>query len=288
MYFDAVKLGNAGPPNAVTIPYPVAERFFAPVALPPSYVRELQRGPDAEHFAVGDRYDLLLGGNDVEPVTLTTLVGFESDEGVGNDSYIGALATLDNKDGLLFQQNYYVVRRHHERGNAAAGLGPGQAAVHAGLLKEPLRFDVETQIASRLVQRMKSLAPDAVRLKAASLSPAIKVQSFTLGDGSLRYYARAEWRSGNEPNGRATFALAAWIAPQPTPHILAVEAQGSSLGGFEEELPNLLNVVDLGNGRAAIIVSESGEDSSALFLFEYRDGVALSQMRRLQSLEAGE
>ncbi|MGA7416323.1 MAG: hypothetical protein WBW33_37985 [Bryobacteraceae bacterium] len=288
VYFDAVKFGNNGPPNAIDIPYPVAKGFFAPVALPASYVKGLQHGPGAERFDIGDHYDLLLGGNDVATMTLTSLVGFPSDEGVGNDSYIGALATLDSQDGLLFQQDYYVVRRPQPNRRVDAPVGQTQPAAHASLLKEPVRFDVDTQIASLLIRRMKTLAPEPVRLKAANIAPAIKVQSFTLADGSLRYYARAEWKSGNEPNGVPTFAFAAWISPRPTLHIQAVEDQGSSLGGFEEEFPNLLNVVDLGNGRAAVIVAEFGEDGSGLLLLEYSDGVALSQMRKLQVIEAGE
>jgi hypothetical protein len=291
VYFDAVKFGNSRPPNAVDIPDPVAKGFFSPVALPASYVRGLQRGSGAERFDVGDHYDLLLGGAEVATVTLTSLVGFQSDEGVGNDSYIGALATLDSKEGLSFQrddQDYYVVRRSQESRKADAHLGQGQPAAHAGLVREPVRFDIESQIASRLIQRMKTLAQEPVRLKAANIAPAIMVQSFTLSDGSLRYYARVEWKSGNEPNGVPTFAFAAWIAPLPTLHVLAAENQGSSLGGFYEEFPNLLNVVDLGDGKAAIIVAEVGEDSSGLLLLEYRDGVALSQMRTLQSIEAAE
>jgi hypothetical protein len=57
--------------------------------------------------------------------------------------------------------------------------------------------------------------------------------------------------------------------------------------GFEY-LPNLLNVIDLGAGKTAIVVSEHGDDSGSLRLLEYRDGVGLREMRTLQSIAAGE
>src|SRR6185369_2006255 len=100
------------PKNASKIAYPIADLFFIPVGLPPAYFASFQQKPGAEHFSVGDRYDLLLGDGGVTTVKLTTLVGFQSDEVVGNDSFIGALGTVEDPDWLLFSRNYYVVRRH--------------------------------------------------------------------------------------------------------------------------------------------------------------------------------
>ena len=86
-----------------------------PERLPWSYIAKLQQLSDAEHFKVGDKYDLILGCGMTATVTLTTIVGTEGDEPVGNDSYIGALASLDDSDKeFLLSRNYYVVRRHRE------------------------------------------------------------------------------------------------------------------------------------------------------------------------------
>src|SRR5437867_281973 len=74
VYFGAVKFGGTVPKGAVKIAYPIADSFFTPVGLPPEYVGRFQKGPQAEHFSIGDRYDLLLGDGGTTPVTLTALV----------------------------------------------------------------------------------------------------------------------------------------------------------------------------------------------------------------------
>jgi hypothetical protein len=53
------------------------------------------------------------------------------------------------------------------------------------------------------------------------------------------------------------------------------------------ELPDLLNVVDLGGGKTGIIFGISGEDSGSLNLAEYSDGASLREMRSLHSIGAG-
>jgi hypothetical protein len=130
---------------------------------------------------------------------------------------------------------------------------------------------------------MKTMATDAKRHEAESVSPSFAVQQFRLGDGSLRYYARAGWKSGKETGAKLIYGLGAWIAPLPTVHALAVE----SASGFEY-LPDLLNVIDLGGGSTAIVIGQHGDDSGSLSLVEYHDGADLSHMRTLQSIGAGE
>jgi hypothetical protein len=114
VYFDAVKFNGTVPPNARKLPYPVVNGFFEQVELPSNYVAQFQNRPNAEHFQISDEYDLIVGNDGIVPITLTTLIGFESDEQVGNDSYIGALATVKNSDYLLYSKGYYAVRRHQE------------------------------------------------------------------------------------------------------------------------------------------------------------------------------
>ena len=238
--------------------------------LPADYVVGFQKASDAEHFAIGDRYDLLLGSGEIAPVRLTTLVGCETDEYVGNDSFVGALATLEQPDILTATKGYYAVRRHQEP----------QGASHkfAQLSDEPIRFDVETRIAALLNGRMKQAATDAEQRVAGRVAPSLKVQAFQIADGSLRYYARAEWKSGKETVSQHPYTLAAWITPTPTLQILAIETG----------LPDLLNVVDLGAGRTGIILHLSYGESTKLELAEYRDGVRIESMRELQSISFGE
>ena len=290
VYFDAVKFNGTVPSNAQKLAPPVAERFFDPVELPASYIAQFQKGPNAEHFALGGKYDLLPGlGGAIVTITLITLLGSEGDEGVGNDPFIGALATVrDEDEGYLPMKAHYVVRRHQESQNSGSNPGSKIRTVYAGLQDESVRFDIQTRIVALLNDRMKTMTTDAERPSGRTFSPAFKVQSFRVADGILRYYARAEWKAVKGPPGAPTLALGAWIAPSPTLHILAVETRTSGYDDFEGELPNLLNVVDLGGSRTGIIVGISGEDSGSLDLMEYRDGVDLRHMRSLQSIGAGE
>lgn len=281
VYFDAVKFGGTAPPNAVKINSPVADGFLGPVALPAGYVNRFQKGSGAERFAIGDRYDLLLGGDDVATFTVTTLVGFEGDEETGNDSYIGALGTVDRDTGLLFERDYYAVRRHRESERTP------RTKPNSTLFREPVRLDIQVQIAALMNGRMKTQIDGSARQKIEKLSPALEIQSFTVANGNRRYYARCEWRSGAESNNRPSYVLGAWISPLPHLRILAVE-QSTSPYGFEDQLPLLRNVVDLGDGRSGLIVSIAGEDSRSLQLLEYHDGADLKHMRTLQSIGAGE
>jgi hypothetical protein len=288
VYFDAVKFNGSKPSLAEKIAPPVADGFFMPEKLPWSYIAKLQQGSEAEHFKMGDRYDLILGSGMTAAVTLTTMVGTEGDEPVGNDSYIGALATLDDSGKeLLLSRNYYVVRRHLEP--AAAPYPPSdQQPVSAGIEDEPVRFDIQTQILDLLTQRMQAAATESERRDAQGISPIFNAESFRVADGTLRYYARAEWKWGKPEDLRSNFALAAWIIAEPKLRIAAVQTTTSPYDGLDTLLPKLLNVLDLGGGRTGIILSISGEDSASTRLLEYHDGIDFQHMRVLQTIEAGE
>jgi hypothetical protein len=292
IYFDAVKFEGTASSIARSIAPPVADDFFEPMELPASYIIRFQKTPNAEHFSLGDRYDLLLGNGLVATVKLTTVVGCETDEPVGNDSYVGALATIEDKDlhGLL-TKGYYAVRRHEgtqRNGVEAKPDANAGAAKYAVLLDGPVPFDVESQLAELLTSRMKAEASDAEKKAIGKVSPALKVQSFQLADGSLRYYVRAEWNTGKDPTGMSNYLLAAWVAPLPTLHSLALEKRTSPYGGINDGLPDLLNVVGLGTGKTGIILSIRGEDNSELTLREYKDGASAEKMPVAQSIGAGE
>lgn len=289
VYFDAVKFEGTMASNARKIANPVAGAFFTPVELPASYIERFQKKPNAEHFAIGDRYDLLLGNGTIATIKLTTLVGCETDEEVGNDSFIGALGTVEKNDALAFTKEYYAVRPHQEpKGGGAKPKTTADYLKYSGLRDQPVRFDIETRIAEVLNLRMKTEATDAERRTAGDVAPAFKVQPFQVADGSLRYYVRAAWKSGKEPKDTPTYLLAGWIMPLPTLHISAVEKRTSPYDGIESGLPDLRNVVDLGNGRTGIIVDITGLDSTELRLVEYRDGANLKGMPVLQSIGTGE
>ncbi|HXX21305.1 MAG TPA: hypothetical protein VEJ46_18050 [Candidatus Acidoferrum sp.] len=282
IYFDAVKFEGTMHSNARKIAPPVADAFFEPVQLSASYLARFQNTPEAERFAIGDRYDVLLGNGLTATIKLTTLVGCETDEGVGNDSFIGALGTIEDENLWgLFTRNYYAVRRHQE-------AQPPGSVKYAVLLDEPARFDVEARLAELLTAKMKTEATDAERKTIGNVSPALKVQPFQVADGSLRYYARAEWDASSDATGMSSYLLAAWVAPLPELRVLSVEKRTSPYGGIGDGLPDLLNVIDLGNGKAGVILDVRGEDSTELILAEYQDGLNVREMRVIQSIGAGE
>jgi len=286
VYFDAVKFRETVPKDAVKIAHPIADSFFNPVGLPPDYVARFQQKPGAEHFSIGDHYDLLLGDGGTTTVTLTTLVGFEGDEQVGNDSFIGALATPERADRLIFTRDYYVVRRHIEPPPNTPKPKFDPKAPIVRLDPDPVPFDIETRAATLITERMKGAAtPEDLRRRAEKISPTLTVQRFTIADGSTRYLLWADWRSAQGPGYESTVRLAAWLAPSPSLHFLAVEPPGAGDGVQKE---NLLNVVDLGSGRTGIVVYIEGADSRGIQLKEYKDGADLKHMRAIQSVGVAE
>jgi hypothetical protein len=289
VYFDAVKFGNTYPRDAQSIAPPVAAGFLGPVELSAEYIARFQKSPTAERFSVGDKYDVL-SPCPATPVTLTKLVGAESDEPTGNDSYIGALAAFgsDEDAAIAFSGggNYLVLGRHHEIPQPASSFQRPQSC--AGLGVDPVPFDTQSLIVRLLTQQMETMATDSEKQQAERISPLFDVHAFYLADGKRRYYARIEWASGADQNFKVLCALAAWIAPEPSLHVLASESRDSRYEGLDSAVPELLNVADLGDGRTAIIMSVIGLDSAYTDLFEYADGSDLRHMRKIQSIGAGE
>jgi hypothetical protein len=120
---------------------------------------------------------------------------------------------------MNYTLGYLAVRRHRE---LPGGTGKDQErirTVFACLLNEPVRFDIRSKIVDLLNGRMKSMATDAQRHEAESVSPLFAVQQFHLAEGTQRDYARAAWKSGTEPREKTIYSLGAWIAPRPTLHV---------------------------------------------------------------------
>jgi hypothetical protein len=281
VYFEAVKFNGTFPSAPESIAAPIADSFFQPKVLQASSLARFQEEPGAEHFALGDRYDLLLDGGRVATITLATLVGFESDEFVGNDSYIGALASVPTADLPFFTRDYYAVRRHEATRRVGSTRRTGQRTTFASLGNEPVPLNVQTRVAALIRERLKM---DAFYARTAEqTSPSIKeAQRFTVAGGRGRYYVRAELMSS-----AVCATIGAWFAAAPTLHIVAAEESGC-LQDFLPETPRLLNVVDLDGGRTGLILSFMGGDGRKLELFEYRDGAGVTDMRSLQSISFGE
>jgi hypothetical protein len=277
IFFQAVTFGGTLPPDAQELPWPVASGFCCPVKLPASYLARFQKAPGAEHFALGDKYDLIIDKGETVTVTLTTLVGAESDEGVGNNSHIGALASLEkHKEGWL-GSNYYAARRHRQRTERIAY--PSIAWIR----REPVRLDIQTEILGFLTAEVSARVSEAKRSAVGNVPPSLAVQQFRLADGTIRYYARAEWQRGEWPTVEASYSLGGWFAPFPKLHVVAVE-----LGWDFESLPELLNVIYLGPDRTGVIVKTKGVESIWWELHEYRDGVGVRGMPTLHSTGGGE
>jgi hypothetical protein len=158
-------------------------------------------------------------------------------------------------------------------------------STYAYLEPGPVRFDVQTQIADLLTSRMKVLATEAARRATERVSPLVEVKAFHLSDGRLRYYASAGWYSGAQATDDNSYSIGAWFSPEPTLHIIALEPRTS---GYQGDEPKLLNIIDLGGGKTGAIVFISSGESIETDLLEYRDGVALKDMRVLQSIATGE
>lgn len=281
VYFGAVQFHGTLPATTKKI-VPTAGQFFEAVELSPEFIAPFQKNLASEHFALGDHYDLILEENHIATVSLTTLIGCETDEGVGNDSYIGALATLNGDDLPYFRKDYYALRRHQMHQNATAKT----PTMWVRMENEPVEFSIQSQIVGLLTDRMKVLATDTQRRRAESTSPVFQAQAFRLADGSLRYYARALWKPVKDLD-RTSYALGAWVAPLPKLRILAVEERTCGYEDFECVVPNLLNVVDLG-GKTGLILSNRADEYTGLSLVEYGDGLTVKRMRTLQSIGAGE
>jgi hypothetical protein len=279
IYFDAVHFKGTLPTDTKELAQPLEPGFFDIFQLPEDYVARLAKPAGAERFAVGDEYDLLAGNGTIIPVTLTTLVGSEGDEEGGNNSYIGALASANRPNELFFTSGYYAVRRHEEPDHRFK-----PASSYAGLSDEMVPFELQTEMVSLLTQQVATTATGVQRRLVEGKSPAFTMQAFRVAGGGLRYYGVAEWRSGAQA-ASPDFSLAAWFDPAPSLHVLALEIDRTP---DLYQLPRILNVVDLGAGRTGMIVGESGEDSSATVLVEYRDGANVAHMRVLQSIGAGE
>ena len=285
VYFDTVKFNGAMDTTGHKLAGPRAESFLSPVALPASYVAGFQKRPGAEHFAVGDRYDLLLDSGKVATISLTRLVGDEGDEGTGGQSFIGAIGIVAKAGRRYFTKDYYAVTRHSTSRPANPAARARTPVPKAELGDTTVQSDTRERIAALFTERLKADSDSVARSATDVGEPAVFVQQFRTADGNLRYYATAAWPF-TQVQDRAAYKLAAWLTTKPTLKLLAVETCLCEVD--TPQLPRLLNVVDLGRGRTGVIAEIKGQYLWEFGLYEYRDGVGLKKMRVLQTMAVGD
>ncbi len=160
VFFDAVKFKGTVPRTARPLAIPTTFGFLFQRELPTSYVAQLQKKAGTEQFHAGDQNDLLLGDGRIATVTLTTMVGYVSDDEDDDPSYIGALAKVYDATALVGPQGYYVLQRHDSSKTASGKAQPTSASAtlltssgsFASLFEEPVRFDLQMQIAALLTE----------------------------------------------------------------------------------------------------------------------------------------
>jgi hypothetical protein len=185
-YFNVVHFGASMPAHPRFLPPAVAAQFGSGFELTPADILRL-RLPGEEPFALGSHYDVILGNGLLAHATVTTLLGFPQDEGVGNDSYSGALLTVDSASETVFAlpSDYFVLRRPTATPSPAPRTPFNSAP---GLIRAPVSFALQTQMAA-LLNRRRRLDLEGQPQKGTL---AFAVQALRLASGAVRYYVRAE------------------------------------------------------------------------------------------------
>jgi len=276
VYFQAVKFNNTFPKTAREIAPPVASAFFKPKAVDALALAKFQQEKGAEHFAIGDRYELLLGNGRSAAIRLTQLVAFESDEFVGNDSYIGALAAVATNDVRFLNGDYFAVRRFSSarRKNSfkLSSVEPSSGVKESAL--------------SLIRERMASGVgvPPAIQEEIRQVKPSAVVwQSLAKSDSSsLRHHVFLELHLKED-----CLAGSAWLSGKPL-RITAFEEPICELHGLDTIVPRILNVVDLTDAKVGLVVEFLGGDGRRLELLGYVEGAGFNEMPKLQTISVGE
>lgn len=281
IYFGAVKFGSTTVNGSVKIPAPIITHFpFPPIGLASGHVRRFQTARGAERFSIGDQYDLLLGNGRVSSVTLTRYVGFLSDEEVGNESYIGALARVPEAD-RPFLRGYQAVTRHQDDLGASTAPAGASATPFAALAGTPADGRTTARVVADVRARIgrvttSQLRPMALRGPATLES----IQQFRTVGGAVRFLVSVTF------DGCRAVAL---LGESPTPAFAVDEYAYDRCDRAESgQPPRLVNVIDLGRTRTGLIVDQRGVAGLAISLVEYRDGRPLSKLPVLQLLAVGE
>jgi hypothetical protein len=267
IYFDAVKLGGADP-NARLLPSAAAEALFMQPRTVTARTRVAleQKYKGLEHLAVGDHYSLLLDAGRIATVTIRQLVASDGDEYTGNDSYVGALATIAPDDLKFFTGDYYAVRR-------ASTLTASRTKTFAHLIRSPVQPAVRTRIATLVRTGTSAERPPA------SID---RLQELALSGGRHVYLANAASRSRT-----ACAQFRFWLEAVPSLKVIAFNRSACE-PDREVEAARVLAVIEIGEGRTGLVVDSPGFDGRSLELTEYRDGEDLAATPTLWLISVAE
>ena len=254
-YFEPVHFGTL-PTRDNQLVQPRTPDFFGPRPIATADLERV-RPVTGEPFKIGGRYDVLAADGGTVPMVLTSLVKFHTDEGVGNDSYIGALGRVAAPDLARLRGNYVVIRRP-DSPDAARGS-------RAILTEGPVPSGVTAKL-----------------LAIVGGTRVIAAQSFTTAGGETRQFVVATVGTGRECRTRLT-----WLTGQPESRVLAVEDRPFCGGTLYAGL-RLRAVVDMGSGRTGLVVVLQGSGGREVKLVEYQDGLKLEEMRVWQTISVGD
>lgn len=237
----------------------------------------------------GDAFLIQLGNGSIMTATVSRMLGTSSTDGF----FLGALATVAPRDVVAFQATsakvFIAVRRSAAPYSKLATLSHTSSVAERQAITVLLRQHSEGFIAGARARFKLEFhaAPEIPAAQTARLQRLLhgegtvhtEITPVKLASGESRYYVRAEWLVG----GKATFAVAAWIAVAPQPSVLwwdaddaarcfagaeiALDAPGSGMSLFSE----LLNVATLPDGRTGLALLAGGYESFDLNLDLFSD-----------------
>ena len=279
-YFAANNTLVTDPPLGADLPSPVAE-YRASDGLHDLSLGRLAKfklEPDVQ-VRIGDRYELMLGGNQTSQIEVERLVELPT----CTDTFIGAIARVTRSDDVFrrARAKYYIAR--HKAGeplpDGVSTLTGARPAIDSQRLEANLYSRMQVDLKrisathdpvldaperSTLLRRLKAFDQ---RLGRGAGALTYDVQSVRIS-GSLRYYVKAQWTI----EGSARFLMTAWVLPD-----LSIESADSSMSkllhmlDFEhynlslKDLPKILNVFS--DGR--LLVTDEGYESFSISLYRY-------------------
>ena len=254
-YFEPVHFGTL-PTRDNQLVQPRTPDFFGPRPMAAADLERV-RPVTGEPFRIGSRYDVLAADGGVVPMVLTSLVKFHTDEGIGNDSYIGALGRVAPPDMARLRGNYVVIRRPDSPDPARGS----RAALTEGL--------VPSAVAARL-------------LTIVGGTRVIAAHQFTTAGGDARQFVATTAGTGRECRTRL-----AWLTGQPEYRVLSTEDL-PFCGSTRYAGLRLRAIIDMGLGRTGLVVVWQGGASKSVKLVEYRDGLKLEEMHVWQTISVGD
>jgi hypothetical protein len=276
LYFAANNIRVTDPPLGSSLPSPIAKYRGSDGLhdLPLERLDKLKLEPNVR-VRIGDRYELMLGGNRILQIEVERLVELPT----CTDTFIGAIAV--GQAISLPRAKYYVVRpkRGEPLPDSVSGLTGAQPTYGAKRLEANLNDRMQLDLKrisathdpvldrperSAKLHRMKAFDEGLGRGDGALT---YDVQSVRIS-GSLHYYVKAQWAI----EGSARFLMTAWVLPD-----LTIESANSSMSElirmpeFEhynlslKDLPKILNVFSDGT----LLVTDEGYESFSISLYRY-------------------